>query len=60
MIGQSRDPQQRAKLCNGVAVCGVGALVYGLCLVLFRAVSLSELKATLRREPGASTLAGLD
>ena len=49
-----------AKEVAVIAVCGAGALVYGVCLVLFRAVSVSELKATLRREPGASTLAGLD
>jgi putative peptidoglycan lipid II flippase len=28
--------------------------------VLFRAVSVSELKATLKREPGAPTPTGLD
>jgi putative peptidoglycan lipid II flippase len=43
-----------------LVVCGVGAVVYGGCLVLFRAVSVSELKATLRREPGASASIGLD
>ena len=49
-----------AKEIAVLVVCGVGALVYGVCLVLFRAVSVSELKATLRREPGASSPAGLD
>jgi len=49
-----------AKEIAVLIVCGAGALVYGVCLVLFRAVSVSELKATLRREPGASTSAGLD
>ncbi|WP_426041616.1 murein biosynthesis integral membrane protein MurJ [Brevundimonas sp. TWP2-3-4b1] len=49
-----------AKEIAVIAVVGVGALVYGLCIVLFRAVSLSELKATLRREPGASTPTGLE
>lgn len=49
-----------AKEIAVLVVVGVGALVYGVCLVLFRAVSASELKATLRREPGASTSAGLD
>ncbi|WP_428151375.1 murein biosynthesis integral membrane protein MurJ [Brevundimonas sp.] len=49
-----------AKEIAVLVVVGVGALVYGVCLVLFRAVSVSELKATLRREPGATTPAGLD
>ena len=49
-----------AKEIAVIAVVGVGALVYGVCIVLFRAVSLSELKATLRREPGASTPTGLE
>ena len=39
-----------------LAVCGIGALVYGVCLVLFRAVSLTELKATLKREPGVTDI----
>lgn len=42
-----------------VAVCGAGALVYGLCVVLFRAASPSELKAALRREPGGPPI-GMD
>ena len=49
-----------AKEIAVLVVCGAGALVYGVCLVLFRAVSVAELKATLRREPGASASAGLD
>lgn len=49
-----------AKEVAVLVVCGVGALVYGVCLVLFRAVSVAELKATMRREPGASSPAGLD
>ena len=49
-----------AKEIAVLVVCGVGALVYGAALVLFRAVSLAELKAVLRREPGAPTSAGLD
>ena len=49
-----------AKEIAVLVVCGVGALVYAVCLVLFRAVTVSELKATLRREPGASSPAGLD
>jgi putative peptidoglycan lipid II flippase len=40
-----------AKEIAVLAVCIAGALVYGVCLVLFRAVSIAELKATLRREP---------
>ena len=49
-----------AKEIAVIVVCGVGGLVYGLALVLFRAVSPAELKAVLRREPGASTPSGLD
>ena len=43
-----------------LVVCGVGALVYGTSLVLFRAVSVAELKAALKREPGAPPPTGLD
>ena len=43
-----------AKEIAVLVVCGVGGLVYAACIVLFRAVSVSELKATLKREPGAS------
>ncbi|GAA0641638.1 murein biosynthesis integral membrane protein MurJ [Brevundimonas lenta] len=43
-----------------LVVCGAGALVYGACLVLFRAVSVAELKAVLKREPGAAAPTGLD
>jgi len=49
-----------AKEVAVLVVCGAGALVYGVCIVLFRAVSPAELKAVLRREPGASTPSGLD
>jgi putative peptidoglycan lipid II flippase len=49
-----------AKEIAVLVVCGAGALVYGTCLVLFRAVSVSELKATLKREPGAAAPTGLD
>ncbi|MFN7111240.1 MAG: murein biosynthesis integral membrane protein MurJ [Brevundimonas sp.] len=49
-----------AKEIAVLAVCGLGAGVYGVCLLAFRAVTLSELKATLRREPGGSALSGLD
>ena len=49
-----------AKEVAVLAVCGAGALVYGACLVLFRAVSLAELKATLKREAGAPPPTGLD
>uniref|UniRef100_UPI0025981086 polysaccharide biosynthesis C-terminal domain-containing protein n=1 Tax=uncultured Brevundimonas sp. TaxID=213418 RepID=UPI0025981086 len=49
-----------AKEIAVVVVCAVGAGAYGLCLLLFRAVTLSELKATLRREPGAGPVSGLD
>lgn len=43
-----------------LAVCGAGAGLYGFCLLAFRAVTLSELKATLRREPGGTAVSGLD
>lgn len=46
-----------AKEVAVVAVCGAGALVYGLALVLFRAVTLGELKSALRREPGGGSSA---
>jgi len=49
-----------AKEVAVVVVCALGAVVYGVCLIAFRAVSLSELKAVLRREPGASISSGLD
>ncbi|RZJ05682.1 MAG: murein biosynthesis integral membrane protein MurJ [Brevundimonas sp.] len=49
-----------AKEVAVLVVCGVGALVYGACLVLFRAVTVADLKATLKREPGAATPTGLD
>ncbi|HZW17135.1 MAG TPA: murein biosynthesis integral membrane protein MurJ [Brevundimonas sp.] len=49
-----------AKEVAVLAVCGVGAVVYGLSLVLFRAVTPAELKAVLRREPGSSIPSGLD
>lgn len=49
-----------AKEIAVLVVCGGGALVYGACLVLFRAVSVAELKTALKREPGAATPTGLD
>ncbi|MBA4808316.1 murein biosynthesis integral membrane protein MurJ [Brevundimonas sp.] len=49
-----------AKEIAVLVVCGLGAGVYGACLLAFRAVTLSELKATLRREPGGSAVSGLD
>ena len=49
-----------AKEIAVLVVCGAGALVYAACIVLFRAVSVAELKATLKREPGAATPTGLD
>ena len=49
-----------AKEIAVLAVVGVGALVYGLCLVLFRAVTPADLRAALKREPGAATPSGLD
>jgi len=49
-----------AKEVAVVAICGAGALVYAVSIVLFRAVTPAELKAVLRREPGASAPTGLD
>ncbi|QLQ12604.1 MAG: murein biosynthesis integral membrane protein MurJ [Brevundimonas sp.] len=46
-----------------IVVCGLGALVYGASIVLFRAVSVDEIKSALKREPGASVsgpASGLD
>lgn len=43
-----------AKEIAVVVVCGLGALVYAASVVLFRAVSVAELKAALKREPGAA------
>jgi len=63
MAGIGYETLSRLFLAKEIAVlvvCGFGALVYGACLVLFRAVSVSELKATLKREPGAATPTGLD
>jgi putative peptidoglycan lipid II flippase len=61
--GIGYEALSRALLAKEIAVlvvCGAGALVYGACIVLFRAVSLAELKATLKREPGAVAPTGLD
>ena len=49
-----------AKEVAVLVVCAVGAALYGVCLLAFRAVTLSELKAVLRREPGGSVSSGLD
>jgi putative peptidoglycan lipid II flippase len=49
-----------AKEAAVLIVCGAGAAVYGAGLLVFRAVSLSELKGVLRREPGAGRASGLD
>jgi len=61
--GLGYETLSRLLLAKEIAVLfavGAGALVYGLCLVLFRAVSVAELKGVLRREPGAATPTGLD
>jgi putative peptidoglycan lipid II flippase len=49
-----------AKEIAVLVVCAAGAVVYGVCLIGFRAVTVSELKAVLRREPGAPAVTGLD
>jgi putative peptidoglycan lipid II flippase len=49
-----------AKEIAVLVVCGLGAGVYGVCLLAFRALTVAELKATLRREPGGSAVSGLD
>ena len=61
--GMGYDTLSRVLLAKEIAVlivCGTGGLVYAACIVLFRAVSVSELKATLKRQPGAATPTGLD
>ncbi|MES2833549.1 MAG: murein biosynthesis integral membrane protein MurJ [Pseudomonadota bacterium] len=55
--GMAYGPLSRLFLAKEIAVlavCGVGALVYAVCIVLFRAISPAELKAALKREPGAA------
>lgn len=47
-----------AKEIAVIVVCGVGAVVYAACLFVFGAVTPSELKAVLRREPGAAASGG--
>ena len=49
-----------AKEIAVLVVCGIGAVVYGAARLLFRAVTVSELKAVLRREPGSTVPSGLD
>ena len=49
-----------AKEIAVLVVVGLGGALYGACLLAFRAVSVAELKAVLRREPGASVSSGLD
>lgn len=50
-----------AKEIAVVLTCGAGMLVYAALVVLFRAASPAELKAVLRREPGAGAAPpGLD
>ena len=61
--GMGYDTLSRVLLAKEIAVlivCGAGGLVYAACIVLFRAVSVSELKTSLKREPGAATPTGLD
>ena len=41
-----------------VGVCAAGAALYGVCVLAFRAVSVKELKAALRREPGGGAVGG--
>jgi putative peptidoglycan lipid II flippase len=47
-----------AKEIAVLVVCGVGGVVYAACLIGFGAVTRSELKAVLRREPGATASGG--
>jgi putative peptidoglycan lipid II flippase len=61
--GISYETLSRIFLAKEIAVlvvCGAGAVLYGACLLAFRAVTIRELKAVLRREPGASISSGLD
>ena len=57
---QDAEAQTACKPCEQGSYCAAGAAAYGVCLLLFRAVTLSELKGTLRREPGAGPVSGLD
>ena len=45
-----------AKEIAVVLVCGAGMVVYAVAVVLFRATSVSELRAVLRREPGGAPM----
>ena len=47
-----------AKEIAVLVICGIGGLVYAACLIAFRAVTPAELKAVLRREPGAPAVSG--
>ncbi|MBX3477541.1 MAG: murein biosynthesis integral membrane protein MurJ [Brevundimonas sp.] len=49
-----------AKEIAVLVVCAAGAAVYGVAVIALRAVSVAELKAALRREPGAPVPSGLD
>ncbi|KQS57333.1 murein biosynthesis protein MurJ [Brevundimonas sp. Leaf363] len=63
VAGMNYETLSRLLLAKEIAVLvvvGAGALVYGLCLVLFRAVTHADLRAALRREPGAGAPASLD
>jgi putative peptidoglycan lipid II flippase len=63
LAGMGYGTLSRVLLTKEIAVlivCGAGGLVYAACIVLFRAVSVSELKTSLKREPGAATPTGLD
>ena len=63
LAGLGYEILSRTLLAKEVAiltVCGVGALVYGACIVLFRAVSVAEFKAAMKRDPGAAAPTGLD
>ncbi|MDP2117789.1 MAG: lipid II flippase MurJ, partial [Brevundimonas sp.] len=63
IAGLGYETLSRGLLAKEIAVltvCGAGALVYGACIVLFRAVSVAELKAAMKREPGAAAPTGLD
>ena len=50
----------RARRCTGLVRAAPGRGGGAEPLLLFRAVTLSELKGVLRREPGAGPVSGLD
>lgn len=62
-VGIGYEMLSRTFLTKEIAVLvvsGAGMVLYAACLFAFRAVTPAELKAVLRREPGAPASSGLD